>query len=253
MGRRSRSRSDGGRGKRSRSGGKDRNRERDKEKEKDKEKDRDRDRDRDRGRDHDRKKDKDREKDRDREKEKDRDREKDREKEKDRDRSSSSESATSSSSHGRRIWPMVVATGPRTFVHLPPLIELQNVGVDPATETAALPAAPTTTMTTAGGWGQSLSAAAAAGVAASQAYVPGQKPLGRPPAAAGLALQGTGAMGQHLLTGHALAQHQGKTQICFNFTGGKCFRENCRFLHVGPGGRPAPPPALPALFSGVVG
>ena len=26
-------------------------------------------------------------------------------------------------------------------------------------------------------------------------------------------------------------------QVCFNYTGGKCFRADCRFLHIGPGPR----------------
>merc|ERR1712008_392013 len=123
--------------------------------------------DRDQGKD--REKDKDKEKTRDRDKGRDRDKEKQRERskenhkeyerikecEKDVDRgshsspsgsgdrdlsshsrcscssSSSGSSSSSSSSKGQRIWPIVVASNSRTFTHLPPMMELQNVGVDP--------------------------------------------------------------------------------------------------------------------------
>lgn len=144
-------------------------------------------------------------------------------------------------------------------------MELQNVGVDPqpAAELATVaPAAGTTTSSAAaGGWGCSgssggwgipprLDAVAGAGT---PAILPGQKQLGLGRPMPGLMPTTPQMLGlgqsPHLLTGAALAQQQGKTQICFNYTGGRCFRDNCRFLHLGPGGR-APP--QPALFTGIL-
>merc|ERR1712136_281154 len=52
-------------------------------------------------------------------------------------------------------------------------------------------------------------------------------------------------------TGAALAQRHASRQgppPCFAFTSGKCFRENCRFLHLGPGG----PVSSRGLFTGVM-
>ena len=81
-----------------------------------------------------------------------------------------------------------------------------------------------------------------------------------------MSLVPSGVMGRAPLTGQALAQQRGKQQagnrmgmtfiisssyctfmhfvltlrlreVCFNYTGGKCFRADCKFLHLGPGPR----------------
>ncbi|CAK0788910.1 unnamed protein product [Prorocentrum cordatum] len=74
-------------------------------------------------------------------------------------------------------------------------------------------------------------------------------PAGRAPATA-LPAAAAGHLGAQPATGAALAQQlRGRTQICFNFTSGRCFRADCRFLHVGPGARMAPqaPPPFPGM------
>lgn len=77
---------------------------------------------------------------------------------------------------------------------------------------------------------------------------------GAPPGAQSFYLPPAGS-----LTGAAaLVQQQTPARSgpppCFNFMGGRCFRENCRFAHIGPGNRqlggPMPPPQ-PA-FTGVM-
>ncbi|CAE8581224.1 unnamed protein product, partial [Polarella glacialis] len=245
MGRKSRSRSssdDKDRRKRSRSRkekgrdrDKDKDRDKEKEKEKEKEKDKDRGRKKDKEKDRDKEKDKDKDRTREKEKDKERQKEKEREKEKEKEKekrsrssssgSSSEKSDDDSGSRGRLIWPMVVGLGSKSFQFLPPMLELVDVTEDLAP--LVLESAPVASGTV----------AAAGAAASSGGFVPGQKMLGLPPPGLAGMLVPSALAARGPVTGAALANAQGKAQVCFNYTGGKCFRADCRFLHLGAGGR----------------
>lgn len=232
---------------------------RDKGKGKDKSKEKEKNRGRHRDRDKDGKQDKDK-KESDKEKQKgkskarskdqegDQKRERDKEREQQRDRSASSSRSSSTRSSGNssrrmtRIWPLVVATGPKTFLVVPQTADLQDLCTHNLLSAEKLE----------GAWSQLAEATAGSGQHSQVTMLPVQaSQIASQIAMTGRLNLGQGFLPQPLLgagcfTGAALAQQQAKQQICFNFTGGKCFRENCRFLHIGPGIRQNQQPQVAA-------
>eukprot|EP00913_Durusdinium_trenchii_P002162 g1995.t1 len=140
---------------------------------------------------------------------------------KEKDNSSSESSSSGSEDMGRRVWPIAVGLATSSFQLLPPMLELVDVTTDPPPELQLPTPAPVT-----------LAVPAPAPPAGfTSGFADKLRPgLGITPTASTLARHAP-------LTGQALAQQQGKQQVCFNYTGGKCFRADCRFLHLGPGPR----------------